>query len=113
MPYIEIKTNTKIKESVKTDLKAKLGEYITTFPGKSETWLMISFIDGIDMAFSGTSEPCAMVEVKLFGKADRDTCANFASKVSSVIAGALGVLHTRLYLKFEGCETWSFFGQRF
>ena len=113
MPFIDIKTNKKVSDSTFKSIREKLDELIPTFPGKSKTWLMTSLTDDCRIGFSGTDEPCAMVEVKLFGNPSRDDCENFAKLVTPVISEELGILKPRIYVKFEGCELWSFFGQMF
>ena len=113
MPFIDIKTNKKVADSTFKSIREKLDDVISTFPGKSKAWLMTSLTDECRMGFSGTDEPCAMVEVKLFGNPTKESCAEFAEIITPIISEELGILKMRIYVKFEGCELWSFFGQMF
>ena len=42
MPFIDTKLNVKLTDEKEVKLKARLGEAIATFPGKSEYWLMLT-----------------------------------------------------------------------
>ena len=42
MPYINVKTNSKLVSTCADELKSELGRAITAIPGKSEAWLMIN-----------------------------------------------------------------------
>ena len=113
MPFIDIKTNKKVSEEAFDTVRAALDELITVFPGKSKAWLMTSITDDCRMTFSGSAEPCAMVEVKLFGEPKRAYCESFAKEVCQLLSKALDIPKTRIYVKFEGCELWGFSGQLF
>ena len=113
MPFIDIKTNKTVSNEVFDSVRQTLDELITIFPGKSKTWLMTSLADNCRMAFSGTDDPCAMIEVKLFGEPQRSDCERFAKEVCQALSKTLGILQTRIYVKFEGCGLWGFFGQLF
>ena len=85
MPFIDTKLNVKLTEEKEAALKARLGEAIATFPGKSEYWLMLNFSDESRMWFRGyNSIPMAMVTVQLFGTASEDTCAQMTKTVTKI-----------------------------
>ena len=48
MPYINLKTTTKVTEEKAEILKAKFGKAIESFPGKTESWLMVGIEDNPD-----------------------------------------------------------------
>ena len=81
MPCIKTTVSKEINESTRNNLIRKFGEAIALFPGKSETWLMLTFNDNVPMSLGGDSEEdCAFLEVSLFGSAsaqayDRMTAA--------------------------------------
>ena len=70
MPCIQWKTNAAISPSQEETLRAALGEAISLLPGKSESWLMLTFEPETRMAFRGKAdEPVAFIAVDLYGGA--------------------------------------------
>ena len=91
MPLIETRLNIALSKEKETVLKSKLGEAISLFPGKSEYWLMLEFRDQCHLWFRGyDSFPIAMVEVKLFGGADEETCARMTKTICDLFKTELG-----------------------
>ena len=114
MPYIDITTTKVATEAEAADLKARLGELISIFPGKSEAWLMIALRDGCKMAFRGTTDKdTAMVEVKLFGKAAKGACDEFTKAACAALNEVLKIPTDRIYIKYEECFLWGYDGENF
>ena len=91
MPYIKTKTSTPISAAQEASLKAKLGKAITAL-GKGEAWLMLEFEDNCRLWFRGdNSEPLAMVEVSLFGKASADQYDDMTKAVCGILQEELGI----------------------
>ena len=67
MPYIETTSNVSIPGRKEQVIKDRMGDAIEKIPGKTESWLMLSFRDNAAMYFKGTDAPCAICQVKLFG----------------------------------------------
>lgn len=114
MPFIDTMTNIRISEEKETILKQKLGEAISLFPGKSEYWLMLRFCEGEHMWFRGyKSVPMAMVEVKLFGGAEADTCNRMTEVICRLFEQELGIKQEHVYVNYTFSEVWGWNGENF
>jgi hypothetical protein len=98
MPFIDTKLNIRLSEEKETALKTKLGEAISTFPGKSEYWLMLNFTDNCRMWFRGYDRfPVAMV----LGRARTRSPENPSPALGLVAGVAQTLPHLRLILLVE------------
>lgn len=114
MPFIHSQTSVSVSAQKEAELYKKLGEIIPILPGKSEQWLMLRLSDGCRMAFRGKSDkPIAMVEVKLFAKANDDAYERFTGALSKVFSDVLGIAPDQLYVKYEECDHWGYNGHNF
>ena len=113
MPYIATKTNVKITADSEAKIRAALGKAIEAIRGKSEAWLMLSFDDEVRMAFKGKTEPTAMIEVEIFGKASSAEYADLTARITNIISSELNIPADRIYIKYEEIETWGWAGENF
>lgn len=114
MPFIDTKLNIRLTEEKEAALKAKLGEAISIFAGKSEYWLMLNFTDNCRMWFRGyQSFPIAMVEIKIFGNASDETCAKMTKTVCELFEHELGIAPDHVYVKYEFCDRWGWNKENF
>ncbi|MBQ7346444.1 MAG: hypothetical protein IJW55_00650 [Clostridia bacterium] len=114
MPFIDTKLNIRLSEEKEAVLKAKLGEAISVFAGKSEYWLMLNFTDNCRMWFRGYQNfPIAMVEVKLFGAADEATCSRMTATICKLFEAELGISADHVYVKYEFTDRWGWNGENF
>lgn len=114
MPFINTKLNIALTQEKEAILKAKLGEAITSFPGKSEYWLMMSFSDNSRMWFRGYNNfPIAYVEVQLFGSADSATCEKMTKTVCKIFKEELGISPEHVYVKYEFVDEWGWNNENF
>lgn len=112
MPYINTKVNFKLTEDNIQNIKAKLGEAITVFPGKTEQYLMLNFDDECRMFMAGDdSVRMAMVEVKVFGHIDN--CDEMTPVLTDIFAAELGIDPSKIYVKYEECFYWGMGGTNF
>ena len=112
MPFINTKTNVKVSSEKVQELKGQLGESITLL-GKSESWLMCSFTDNEMMFFKGNSDPCAMVQVDLYGNPSKSQCDSFTSKVTDIYSNELGIEPDRIYVRYLPTDLWGWNGSNF
>ncbi len=114
MPYITVQTNlTVIKEkcdAIKEKLAVALAD---AFPGKTEEWLMLKMEDNITMYFAGTTAPCVMVNVDIFGKQSASGYDKMTSSVCEIISGVTGVPKNRMYVKYSEYDHWGWNGSNF
>lgn len=114
MPYISAKTTVTISPEKRESIKGKLGKAIELIPGKSESWLMISFDDKSTMYFKGSdANHLAFVEVKLFGKASQDAYRNLTEVITKILGEELGIQGNCIYVKYEEVSTWGWNGVNF
>ena len=113
MPYISTKTNVSISASKRAVLEKKLGKAIELIPGKSESWLMLSFEPEIAMCFQGKEEPTAIVEIMIYGTASDSTCNAMTAAVTEILVSELGIPGNRIYVRFDQCAVWGWNGANF
>ncbi len=107
MPFINTKLNIPLPAEKEAAIKARLGEAITLFPGKSEYWLMLNFTDNAHMWFRGYNNfPVAYVEIQLFGTATEDACAKMTQTVCTIFKEELGISPEHIYVKYEFVPVW-------
>jgi len=111
MPFIELKTNVKLKDSIKETLSKELGEKIQILH-KTENWLMINFIDQQSMYFKGNNSPCAILEVKLYGEADRSV-NEFTETITQIVAKLTNIDPSRIYINYFSTQNWGYSGFNF
>lgn len=113
MPYINVKTNSELVDSVKEELKAELGRAIEAIPGKSESWLMVNIDAPSAMYFKGDSAPCAMFEVSVFGSADKSAYNDLTQRLCAASRKYLGVDASRTYVKYYETGLWGWNNMNF
>ncbi len=113
MPYIKITTTKKVNEEKEKALYKELGKAIELLPGKTEQWLMLSIHDGQRMAFRGSTEDCAMVEVELLGTATDSAKSALTAKLCSLVSESIEAPSSRTYVTYREVETWGFDGENF
>lgn len=112
MPFISTKTNVNITKEQETVLKKEFGKAISLI-GKSEAWLMLDFESGRRMYFKGDDSPCAIAEVKLYGSASPSAYNALTAKLTEILAAALSISPSRIYVKYEEVEYWGMGGYNF
>lgn len=113
MPYIEIKTNASFNQEQINSLKSDMGKNITAIPGKSEYWLMVDFCEDRNMFFKGNNLPCAMVDVSIFGKAEKKYFDELTEKICDSVSSILELDKDRIYVKYSEIEKWGWNGVNF
>lgn len=110
MPFINVKTNTSVSKDNETAIKAKLGQAITAIPGKSETWLMVGIEPEYTLYYRGTDEPCAMVEVSIYGNASSDALTDLTGRITGILSDSLGISADRIYVSYMSTPHWGWNG---
>ena len=114
MPCIQTKVNVKITKEKEELIKVKLGQAISLIPGKSESWLMLSFEDECDLYFKGDNQQgIAFVEVKLFGKASNEAYDKLTSAITEILSQELNISPPQIYVKYEEVSHWGWNGSNF
>ena len=101
MPYIRTTTNIHLDEDRRGALKRRMGEAISLIPGKSESWLMLSWQDAVPMAFQGKESPCGLCEVKLFGHASAEAYDRLTAALCRILQEEAGIPADRIYVTYQ------------
>lgn len=113
MPYINTTTNVKVSSESEEAIKTQFGKAIRIF-GKSEDWLMLHFSDDQRMYFHGdNSQPMAMVEVELFGRATESAYSQMTATITEIVSKELNIAPNQVYVKYEEISTWGWNGNNF
>lgn len=110
MPFINVKTNCSVSKDKETVIKTQLGQAITAIPGKSEGWLMVGIEPEYTLYFRGTDEPCAMVDVSIFGNASANALTTLTSHITGILTDNLGIISDRVYVKYSQHAEWGWNG---
>lgn len=114
MPYIRTTVSKELTEQNKENLTAKLGQAIALIPGKSESWLMLTFEDNMNMYFKGSCDKdYAYLEVSLFGTASDAAYDRLTAALSEIVNEELGIDRANIYIKYEEAEHWGWNGSNF
>lgn len=113
MPFIDVKTNTAVSDTLKELIKTELGTAITAIPGKSEAWLMVGIQGDYALYFRGTSDPAAMVEVSIFGTAAPAAFKELTARITSILTQRMGIPADRIYVKYSCIDQWGWNGSNF
>ena len=107
MPYINLKTTTKVTEEKAEILKAKFGKAIESFQGKTEAWLMVGIEAEQKLWFKGdNSADSAIVDVDLLGAVSKDGSLKMTCAVCDILEEVLGISPSRVYVKYTGFADW-------
>jgi phenylpyruvate tautomerase PptA (4-oxalocrotonate tautomerase family) len=114
MPFISTKTNITISGDKELEIKKKLGKAIELIPGKSESWLMLSFEDQCSLYFKGEGDkPIAYVEVKIFGSSSADAYNKLTASITEILNKELNIAPDQIYVKYEEVSNWGWNGRNF
>ena len=113
MPFIDIKTNVAVAADKEESIKSAMGQAITAIPGKSESWLMVGFEPEYKLYFKGTADPAAMVQVSIYGGADRASKNKLTGKISEILGDELGISPSRIYVSYSETPDWGWNGANF
>lgn len=114
MPFINLKTTKSLSDKDKLDLKSEFGKAISTIPGKSEHWLMISLQDDATMYFQGNNDQdIAFIEVKIYGKSSSDVYNKLTAKLSEIVSSTLKISEDHIYVSYFETNYWGYDGSNF
>ncbi len=114
MPYINVKTSAKIDKKHKRNIMSRISDVIGLIPGKSASYLMVSVDDEADMMFHRDADlNLAMVEVKIFGKADKRAYGELTAAICNIMQDEADVPGDCCYVKYEEVAYWGYNGFMF
>lgn len=114
MPYIDIRTNISLTDEKKSKLKSVCADILaSSFPGKTENWLMVAVSDGDTMYFGGDDAPCLMADVSIFGKQKTEGYDSMTAGFCEAAEKLLGIPADRIYIKYSEYSRWGWNGNNF
>ena len=113
MPYINLKTSVSLDEKLEEALKTALGKAITAIPGKTENWLMVELEGDRKLWMAGKKKPLAMIDVKIFGKAEPEDFNAMTGELCDLCQKILGIKPDGVYVTYEEVPNWGWNGENF
>lgn len=99
MPYMKLQSSVGIQKP--EELMKRASGFLSEQLGKPESYIMVALEPATSMAFAGSAEPCAYVELKSIGlRSDRTT--ELSGAVCKFIGAELGIPAGRVYIEFSG-----------
>jgi Macrophage migration inhibitory factor (MIF). len=113
MPFVNTITNVKITAEKAEILKAKYGKAITLIPTKTEGGLMVSFIDDSVMYKAGANEPCAFIEIRIYGTTTKEAFGDITAEMTKIMKDELGIEADHVYINMMEFPVWGSGGRVF
>ena len=114
MPYIDVKTTVTLTKEKIDLLKTKIAEILaSSFPGKTENWLMLNFAGGCSMYFAGSDADCMLVDIAIFGSQADSSYDKMTAAVCELIEKECGIAQNRVYVKYSEYSHWGWNGMNF
>lgn len=109
MPLIKAKFSTEVSKEKENNIKKALGEAISLFPGKSETYLMVEIEDNKRLYLGGQNdEPIALFEVQLLGNCQKDDCQKVTAALCDIAQKELNIKGDNVYVTFMEFSKWGY-----
>lgn len=99
MPLIRIETNQDIPDPVQHSILNRMTELVIKQLDKPREYVQITLVPKCAMAFGGSSEPAAFVELRSLGLPDSKPKA-ISAEVCSILQDQLGVSPKRIFINF-------------
>jgi len=106
MPYIAINTSIEISDAQKEKIKTEVGKLITIIPGKTEANTMVDFCECRTIFKAGEKVDGAMIELRLWRKAEFEDKKKFVETLFKFLQGELGLKPENMYLNILEFEAW-------
>jgi len=101
MPLLTVKTNISAKDD--KEVLDLLTESVAKLTGKPKGYVSVIIEDEKKMAFGGTLEPCAMIQLDSIGAIEGKQ-KEMSNAVMSILRDRLGVSPDRSYMFFNDLE---------
>lgn len=106
MPYIHTKTSVPISKEQETALAKGFGRAIELVPGKSESFLMLSFTGDCAMYLGGVQGPLAICEVSVFGPSPKEAYDRLTAELTRLLEEILSIPAPGIYIKYSEHQYW-------
>ena len=102
MPFINVKTTAALDSAKKATLNAELCRITEDCLGKGQNWVMTSYEDNASLAFQGSIENIAYVEVKAYGEPNATEADKMTAGVCQLMEKELGIPYTNVAVASTG-----------
>ena len=99
MPMLAIRTNVDVAPDGRGTIVTAASRTVAKALAKPESYVMVSLETGVAMAFAGSTDATAFVELRSFGLTD-DRTAELSRLICDVLEERLGVPGGRVYINF-------------
>lgn len=106
MPFIRVTTNKIVSYDQEKELKSELAKAVAAI-GKPEYYLMVSIEGGEGhMWLGGSDDPCAMVEVNVYGRISSSSYDPLTKSIASSVSKVLEIPSQRIYTNYKEFDHW-------
>ena len=114
MPYLSIFTNARVVDARQSELLAAASRTVASQLGKPENYVMVSLAAGQRLAFAGSEEPAAFLELRSIGLPDAKR-GSLCTELTDLIAEFCGIARDRIFLVMVDVDAklWSHDGKTF
>ena len=116
MPFIKVQSSLKSPDTqIVQDLLKTLSSKLAKHLGKSESYVMTSFVPEVAMSFAGTFDPVCYLEVKSVGTMKPNQTQAMSQDFCEEISNQLGIPKNRIYIEFADAKgsMWGWNGSTF
>ena len=97
MPYLSILTNARLADARQSELLAAASRIVASQLGKPENYVMASIAPAQQLAFAGSEEPAAFVELRSIRFLDAKR-GSLCAELTDLIAEFCGIAKDRIFL---------------
>lgn len=114
MPYLRIQTNLPLNEKAERTMLKQASLLVATELGKPEEYVMVALQPDTPMAFAGSDDPAAFIELKGIGLPAAKS-KRLSQVLSSLVNEHLGIPIDRVFLNFADVPSnlWGWNGDTF
>jgi phenylpyruvate tautomerase PptA (4-oxalocrotonate tautomerase family) len=97
MPYLSIFTNVSVADAKQSELLAVASRIVASQLGKPENYVMVSIAAGQRLAFAGSEEPAAFLELRSIRFPDAKR-GSLCTELTDLIAEFCAIARDRIFL---------------
>lgn len=113
MPFVDVKVSVALDEPKKAALAQAVVKIAGKALGKGDSWVMTNIEGSKYLYFQGSAEPCAYINVSLYGSASSAGASELTQKLTQTVTQQLGIPAGRVFISYFGTQQWGFNGQNF
>ena len=107
MPFISVKTSSKLTLAQKQEINRGLGQIISILPGKAESNVMIEISDGHTLCYAGAERTgIAFAELRLYGESPLEAKEAFVNAFLKLLREAAGIAPEDVYMTIQEFDHW-------